>query len=72
MDVTQLLNNYLEPYVQVSLGFKASNDTHRITINPSASQECNSATNNYSNLLSQKNRNIANSSNLPSCNYWGI
>ena len=35
MDVTQLLNNYLEPYIHVSLGSKASNDTHRITINPS-------------------------------------
>ena len=46
MDVTPLLNNYLEPYIHVSLGSKASNDTHRITINPSAPQERNSATNN--------------------------
>ena len=35
MDITQLLNNYLEPYIHASLGSKASNDTHRVTINPS-------------------------------------
>ena len=54
MDVTQLLNNYFEPYIHVSLGSKASNDTHRITINPSAPQERNSATNNCSSPLISK------------------
>ena len=54
MDVTQLLNNYLDPYIHASLGSKASNDTHRITIYPSAPQERNSATNNCSSPLISK------------------
>ena len=47
MDVTQLLNNYLESYIHVSLGSKGFERYSQDHYKSFASQERNSATNNY-------------------------
>ena len=54
MDVTPLLNNYLEPYIQASLGSKGFERYSQDQYKSFASQERNSATNNCSSPLISK------------------